>query len=107
LRFGYGLNPDDWVSFTPAAVTFAVAAAPVGGTERTLFSATVDPQRHPAEREWREADIDLGAFAGMEIALLFSTATDGPAGERPDLAGWAEPRVVAAVSPDAAPPGGD
>jgi hypothetical protein len=94
LHFAYGLNPDRWVSFTPAAVTFTVKAAVTGGEDQTVFSATVDPQRQPADREWREADIDLTQFSGKEVHLSLHTATDGPAGEDADLAGWAEPRLV-------------
>jgi len=98
LDFGYGLNPDEWVSFSPAAVTFAVAVE-TGGSARMLFSATVDPQRKPAQRAWREAEIDLTEFGGKEVVLAFHTAAATQAGERSDLAGWAEPRLVGIVTP--------
>jgi hypothetical protein len=97
LRFGYGLDPDQWVTFTPAAVTFTVTAATAGSEPQRLFGATVDAQRRPAERAWREADVDLTAFGGTEVVLTLLTTTDGPAGERADLAGWAEPGLVVAA----------
>ena len=96
LRFGYGENPDEWVTFTPAAVTFSVTATVGNEPPRTLFSATVDPQRRPAERAWQEAEIDLTNLAGRHVVLGFHTVTENPAGVRPDLAGWAEPAIVAA-----------
>ena len=94
IRFGYGLNPDEWFSFRPAAVTFAVTVAADGDAPRPLFGATVDPQRHPAERAWQEAEIDLAGLAGQAVVLRFQVSGDGPAGARTDLAGWGDPALV-------------
>jgi len=89
------MDPDQWVSFAPAAVTFEVVVTAPDGGERRLFSGTVDAQRQPSERAWREADIGLEDLAGAEVTLTFLASTDAPAGERPDLAGWADPRIEA------------
>jgi hypothetical protein len=96
LRFGWGFNPDAWVTFAPAAVDLAVGVAAAGAPERLAFAETVDAQRRPEERRWREAAIALGDAAGAEVVVTFYARTDAPAGERSDLVGWAEPRIVAA-----------
>jgi hypothetical protein len=94
LRFDYGLDPDRWVSFRRAAITFSVAIALRGGPERVLFSETVDPQRQPAQRQWRHGDVDLEGFAHRAVVLSFRTAADAPSGEQSELAGWAGLRLV-------------
>jgi hypothetical protein len=91
LRTGYGFNPDEWVSFTPAAVTFSVTVAVGGDAPRQVFSRTLDPQRTPGDRAWHELSLALPAPAGADVVLAFQAVADGPAGARLDLAGWAEP----------------
>jgi dolichyl-phosphate-mannose-protein mannosyltransferase len=103
LRFGYGLNPDEWVTFTPAAVSFSVGASVDDEPLGTLFSATADPQRRPSERVWKEVEIDLRQLAGKHVVLEFHTATESPNGLTADLAGWAEP-VILGDNPGSAPP---
>ena len=105
LRFGYGFNPDLWVSLTPANVTFSVLAISPEGSERTLFRRTCDPQRSPGDRKWSEAEVDLADLGGRDVTLVLVTTTDKPAGERADLAGWAEPRLTDALSNAADPHG--
>jgi hypothetical protein len=89
---GYGVNPDRWDVFAPP-VRFALAVTDEGGVERELLAAEVDPQV-PAGRRWTSARIDLSPWVGRAIAITLRVT--GPSGgpPRPDLAGWADPRLV-------------
>jgi hypothetical protein len=93
LRFAYGLNPDEWVSFAPAGVRFTVTAAPVGTEQRTLFSASIDPQRHTPDRMWHSGNVDLSHLGGQQVMLMLRVAVEGPSSPVGTVAGWAEPEL--------------
>jgi hypothetical protein len=95
LRLAYGMNPDQWLTFAPSALTFTVELeAADGGPPTTLLHARVDPQRRIEERRWNEADLDLAAHAGETVRLALRVSAENAAGEVPDIAGWGDPRLV-------------
>ena len=100
LRFAYGMNPDHWLTFAPSALTFAVALETPDGLAATLLHDRLDPQRHVEERSWREADIDLGPYAGKTVRFTLRVSAENEAGELPDIAGWGDPRIVVAPTPE-------
>ena len=64
-----------------------------GKTEK-LFSTLLNPRDIPADRAGRPVRVDLSAYAGKEVELLFSTDA-GPLGANAyDWAGWAKARFV-------------
>jgi tetratricopeptide (TPR) repeat protein len=89
LRFGLGLDPQshDWPG---DGATFEVF---VNG-ER-VFLEHVD--KAMALEGWHERMVDLGSWAGEEVALVLAV-TPGPAADASgDWAGWGEPQVVDAL----------
>jgi hypothetical protein len=66
--------------------------SPVSNTQ-SLFSSYIDPKHDLAARRWHHRAVDLSAYAGQTVALLFETSA-GPAGDdRYDWAGWGLPRL--------------
>jgi hypothetical protein len=93
LRFGVGMNPDEWTHFLPSEIRFAVR---VDG--RLVFEQALDPRRRFDDRRWVWADLPLGT-AGPH-AIVFEAGVENEYGAIPNLAGWARPRIVLP------PPGG-
>ena len=59
-----------------------------------LFSQYVDPKHHQQDRRWSPVSLDLSAYAGKLVRVIFSV-NGGPASDiRYDWSGWAEPRLV-------------
>jgi arylsulfatase A-like enzyme len=91
LRFGIGVDDPHWLpAFTP--VTFTLRAFG-HGTDRTLFSATLDPGRQPADRAWSDHEIDLSRNAGDVFRLRFQT-TGGEGTGVFSFPVWSDPEIV-------------
>lgn len=101
LRSAIGMRPDVWSSFHPAWVEFRVTVAHEGGRE-VIFERRLDSQRQLAERGWHEIDVDLSRFAETPIHLEFATRAEKPDGERLDMGGFEEPRLVDPRAPRSA-----
>lgn len=96
--------PDDaWLDITFAVVPPGpdVSAASVlfraglSANDRyeELFMQVLDPRATPADRAWRSARIDLSAYAGRSVSLIFNTA---PAGDASNMtAAWGTIRLMA------------
>ena len=75
-------------------VSFAIYVQTDEGAEQ-LFSAYIDPKNNEADRRWHSYTVDLSAYAGQAVTLIFETGS-GPAGDyRYDWAGWGQPRLLA------------
>lgn len=87
LHFSYGLDPE--VFNKPGdGVTFAVEVKDERGNIKQLFSSYIDPKHDPSKRHWMDASVDLTAYAGRTVQLLFSTGP-GPRGNTEfDWAAW-------------------
>ena len=62
-----------------------------------LLNQHVDPANNPADRQWVAQDIDLSAYAGQQMDLIFNTQDSLP--RRPpnpsnDFAVWGAPAIV-------------
>jgi hypothetical protein len=97
LRVGYGMNPDHWLTFAPSALTFALSIRTPEGREATLLEDRIDPQRVIGQRHWRTATVDLSEYGRQNARISFEVSTENHAGEIPDIAGWAEPRLLVPV----------
>jgi hypothetical protein len=92
LAFAYGTNPDRWLDVPSGPFTFTIAVD--GPDPVELFRATLDPHRRLEDRRWVAATVDLTAWMGRHVALVFSiTAPELPRAPA-EIAGWAEPRLV-------------
>ena len=76
-----------------------------GYTRELLFSTTVDllslvvnPFGNPNDRKWQPLKIDLSAYAGKTVDLIFNTRSSPPDPPRDDRNGdlpvWGDPRIV-------------
>ena len=62
-----------------------------------LLNQHVDPANNQSDRHWIEQNLDLSAFAGQQIDLIFNTEASLP--KRPpnngyDFAVWGAPALV-------------
>ncbi len=87
FQFAYGISsaafdkPGDGVGFT-------IEVKDATGKIRKLFSNYIDPKHNLRERKWMDGALDLSAFRGQTVDLLFST-DPGPRGDTAfDWAGW-------------------
>ncbi len=89
LRFGLGVQPPDAIDPAGPGVRFTVR---VDGSR--VFSRVLNPQAHRHDRKWEDERIDLGPWAGREVALELATDVDGKANREPGTPGWSGIRVV-------------
>jgi hypothetical protein len=61
-----------------------------------LLNQLVDPRHNANDRGWLPVDIDLSAYAGQKVKLIFNTNTSLPGRDNPayDFAVWGEPSVI-------------
>lgn len=66
------------------------------GRYEELLNQLVDPRHNANDRGWLPVDIDLSAYAGQKVKLIFNTNTSLPGKDNGafDFAVWGEPAVV-------------
>jgi hypothetical protein len=66
------------------------------GIYTELLNQLVDPRHNANDRGWLPVDIDLSAYAGQKVKLIFNTNTSLPGKDNGvyDFAVWGEPSVV-------------
>ena len=93
LEFGAGIDELAW-DRPGDGVMFQISVLDQNSIRTTVFSQWIDPKNNQRDRRWLDNTIDLGGFAGQEIAIRFRT-TAGPAGDnRSDWAVWSRPQIV-------------
>jgi len=93
LTFALGTSPDSWGQ-PGDGVEFAVIVADRERTE-PVFARYIDPKRDADDRRWHDVAVDLAAYGGRTVRIVFQT-TSGPAADsRFDWAVWGEPRLWA------------
>jgi hypothetical protein len=95
LRVYLGVKEDAWDKESDG-VQFRFGVSD-GNRYDELLIVHVDPKNNPADRQWIRQDIDLSAYAGQQLKLIFNT-DPSPRG-RPvnafhDFAVWGEPAIV-------------
>lgn len=97
LSVGYGVVPEAWDT-CPNGVGFVASLE--DGTQRRLFEAFLDPVRRAGDRRWFDHEIDLTAFAGGSVTLVFDTLGSdpavpaAPADNRRAWAAWSAPLLI-------------
>jgi hypothetical protein len=95
LKVALGLKPEAWEK-EGNGVYFFVGVSD-GHAYEDLFTQTVNPFRNPSERRWIPVMVDLSAYAGQDIEIIFNTRESGPgrgADARNDLPLWGGPEIV-------------
>lgn len=92
LAFDLATAPQSWTQ-SGDGVTFAIYVESGQGMQQ-LFSTYMDPKRNVADRRWHPHTVDLSAYSGQVVTLIFETGT-GPAGDsRNDWAAWGWARLL-------------
>lgn len=95
LKVAVGMKPESWTA-EGNGVLFLVGVSD-GRRFDELFRQHVNPFGNPGDRKWIPVWVDLSAYAGEEIGLIFNTRT-GPDGQgddpRNDQALWGSPEII-------------
>lgn len=95
LRVSLGLKPEAWEQ-EGNGIKFLVGVSD-GRAFDTMFTQHVNPFGNPPDRRWIPTFVDLSAYAGEEVELIFNTyaSPEGVAPDsRHDLALWGAPEIV-------------
>lgn len=95
LRVWIGVKEEAWDKASDGVLfRFGVSE---GREYDELLNQHVDPVHNPNDRRWVPVDIDLSAYSGQQVDLIFNTNSSVPgAGDNPayDFAVWGAPAVV-------------
>ena len=94
LRVSLGMKPESWDKEGNGVYFFAGVSD--GKSFEQLFTQTVNPFKNAAERRWIPVSVDLAAYAGEEIDVIFNTRSSGPGqpdDTRNDLPLWGAPVI--------------
>lgn len=96
LRVWFGVKEDAWDKAGGDGVLFRFGVSD-GRQYDELLNQHVDPLNNPADRQWIFQDIDLSAYAGQQVDLIFNTQDSLP--RRPpnsanDFAVWGAPALI-------------
>ncbi|TDI93222.1 MAG: hypothetical protein E2O76_17655 [Caldithrix sp.] len=92
LKFGIGIEERAWDK-RGDGVFFEICLVDEKLRNTLLFLEYIDPKNHAEYRGWLDEQIDLSAFAGQKVILIFKT-TSGPKGNADfDWAGWSNPEL--------------
>jgi hypothetical protein len=94
LKVDLGVKPEAWTQ-EGDGVLFYVGISD-GRAFEQLFSQHVHPFANQGDRKWIPAMVDLSAYSGEEVDLIFNTRSGKPEkGDiRNDYALWGEPAIV-------------
>jgi hypothetical protein len=95
LRVNLGLKPDSWQK-PGDGVLFKVLVSD-GKASEELFTQHVDPFNNPADRRWIPVMVDLSAYGGEQVDLIFNTYASPPrvpGNTDNDLPLWGAPEIV-------------
>jgi hypothetical protein len=95
LRVFMGLKPEAWTQ-EGDGVRFMVLVSD-GRASDELFTQDINPFGNQPDRKWTPVMVDLSAYAGEEVDVIFNTYASRPGvvGDfRNDLAVWGAPEIV-------------
>lgn len=96
LRVHMGIKPEAWDE-EGNGVLFMVGISD-GRAFDPLFTQHIDPFANQADRRWIPVMVDLSAYGGEDVDLIFNTFAGPPKTDevdiRGDLALWGEPEIV-------------
>jgi hypothetical protein len=95
LRVSMALKPEAWTAEGDGA-RFMVLVSD-GRASDELFTQDINPFGNPADRKWTPVMVDLSAYAGEEVDVIFNTFASPPrkVGDiRNDILVWGAPEIV-------------
>jgi tetratricopeptide (TPR) repeat protein len=96
LHFGLGMDPAVWSLDRGDGVEYSVYVRKPNEPTilRSVFSRHIDPKHEPEDRHWLDQVVDLRAYAGETVDIVFE-ALSGPNGDADsDWGGWSTPVLV-------------
>jgi hypothetical protein len=94
LRVSLGMKPESWEKEGNGVLFFAGVSD--GRSFEKLFEQVLNPGANPSERRWIPVTVDLSAYAGEELDVIFNTrASPANVAEdtRNDLPLWGAPSI--------------
>jgi len=95
--FGLGMDPAVWSPDKGDGVEYNVYVRYPDEPYKLyrVFHRYLDPKRNPGDRHWLDQVVDLSAYGGETVDVIFETLP-GPAGDANfDWGGWSTPVLVA------------
>jgi hypothetical protein len=95
LRVDVGMKPEAWQAENEGAYFFVMVSD--GRNSEQLFSQHVHPFGNQADRKWMPAFVDLSAYAGEEVDVIFNirAGRDGRSQNFTNVLGlWGAPAIV-------------
>src|SRR3954464_3796051 len=95
LKVSLGMKPEAWT--VEGNGVYFYAGVSDGKSFEQLFNQTLNPFANPSERRWVPVTVDLSAYGGEEMDIIFNTVASGPGGppdERGDMPLWGAPEIV-------------
>lgn len=103
LRFAIGFDPATYArSICGEGVRYRLEVRD-GGFVRSVFSEYIDPKHQVNERRWLDRAVDLGAYRGRDVELLFSTLPGPHDDTCMAWSLWGDPHFSASASRVAVP----
>ena len=94
LRVSLGMKPESWDKDGNGVLFFAGVSD--GRSFEKLFEQVLNPHANPSERRWIPVTVDLSAYAGEELDIIFNTRSSpggAPEDSRNDLPLWGAPSI--------------
>jgi hypothetical protein len=95
LKVSLGVKPEAWT--VEGNGVYFYAGVSDGRSFEKLFDQTLNPFANASERRWIPVTVDLSAYAGSEMDVIFNTVASGPGGppdDRGDMPLWGAPEIV-------------
>ena len=95
LRVNLGLKPEAW-TLEGDGVLFMVLVSD-GKASDQLFTQHVNPFGKPEDRKWIQVTVDLSAYGGEQVDLIFNTFASPPkvpGDTRNDMPLWGTPEII-------------
>jgi hypothetical protein len=95
LRVNLGLKPEAWQK--PGDGVLFMVLVSDGKASDQLFTQHVDPFNNAADRRWIPVTVDLSAYGGEQVDLIFNTYASlptVPGNTDNDLPLWGTPEII-------------
>jgi hypothetical protein len=96
LKVGLGMLEPSW-TVDGDGVLFMIGVSD-GKVYTELLSLVMDPSSNPGDRHWQDMLLDLSAYTGQSVEVIFNTRASPPQPPVDDRAGdmpaWGSPQIV-------------
>jgi tetratricopeptide (TPR) repeat protein len=95
LAFAVATMPESWTQ-SGDGVTFNIYVESGEGakTRQRVFTSHIDPKHNYADQRWLSYTVDLHAWAGQSVTIVFETEAGSAGDDRYDWAVWGAPRMI-------------